>query len=331
MSSDSPGTLTTPPWLTAAHAWIGEAATRHGRIFTGPIEQVHERPWSTILRVPTDAGDWYFKAVAPLFIHEVSLTRWLADWIPDAALPLLAVDEERGWLLLPDGGMRLREALRADRNLEYWERTLPIYAQAQMGLAGHVAEMLAMGVPDRRLFRLPELYAQLLADLPALGVVSTDGLTAAQIHQLQTALPHLEELCRELATYPIPATLNHGDLHDGNIFWRGERPYFLDWGDASITHPFVGLRTVFISVEITFDLPDGAAVNFPFRDAYLQPWAHIAPATDLALAFRLAQRLAPLVSALSWYRAVASLPAEPRREQGVAVHLLLRELLEGLL
>lgn len=317
-------------WLDAVHNWISAAAAQHNRLITGPIEQVHERPWSTVLRVPTDAGDWYFKAVAPLLAHEVSLTHALASWIPDAVLPLLAIDEERGWLLTPDGGTRLRETLRADHDLGHWERALPIYAQAQIDLVPHVAEMLAMGVPDRRLSHLPRLITQLLADLPALEVVSEHALTAAHLHQLHSALPKLEVLCRELESYPIPATLHHGDLHDGNIFLQGQRPFFFDWGDASITHPFVSLRTVFVSVEITFDLPDGGAVNLPFRDAYLRTWSHFAPTADVVTVFHLAQRIAPLISALSWYRAVAPLPAESRREQGVAVHMLLREFLEAL-
>ena len=42
------------------------------------------------------------------------------------------------------------------------------------------------------------------------------------------------------------------------------------------------------------------------------------------------RRIAPLVSALSWQRAVAPLPADQRRQQGVNIHHLLRELLEGL-
>jgi hypothetical protein len=322
--------MTSPDWLAAAHAWIGAAAAQHGRAIAGPIELIHERPWSTVLRAPTDRGDWYFKAVAPLLAHEIALTRALAAWIPDALLPVLAVDEAKGWLLMPDGGMRFREVIRADRDLSHWQRVLPVYAAAQMSLVPHVADLLAMGVPDRRPSQLPRLYERLLADLPRLGVNSADALTTGQLQQLQAAIPQVKALCAELAAYPIPATLHHGDLHDGNIFLHGDRPLFFDWGDASISHPFVSLRTVFVSVEITFDLPDGGAVNLPFRDAYLEAWTGYAPIEDLVAAFRLSQRLAPIVSALSWYRAVAPLAQEPRREQGLAVHYLLQEFLDGL-
>ena len=57
---------TDPAWIAAAHGWIAAAAAQAGQNLAGPIEQIHVRPWSTVLRAPTSAGDWYFKAVAPL-------------------------------------------------------------------------------------------------------------------------------------------------------------------------------------------------------------------------------------------------------------------------
>lgn len=84
-----------------------------------------------------------------------------------------------------------------------------------------------------------------------------------------------------------------------------------------------------MSVEIRFDLPVGGAADLPFRDAYLEPWKRFAPPADILDAFQLSQRIAPLISALSWYRVVAPLEATLRREQGAAVHLLLREFLRG--
>ena len=47
-------------WLAEAEAWIREQAG-----VTGPIEQPHVFPWSTVLRVPTDDGLLWFKATSP--------------------------------------------------------------------------------------------------------------------------------------------------------------------------------------------------------------------------------------------------------------------------
>lgn len=338
-----------PAWLESAHAWIRTVAAGQGLTLTGPIVQFHQRPWSLVLRAPTEAGDWYFKAAAPLLAYEVALTDALARWVSESVLPVLAADLERGWMLLPDGGLRLREVLQKDQDMGHWERLLPVYARAQIALSRHVPELLAFGVPDRRLSALPSLYERLLADVPALGVVSGERLAPAEMRQLEAYIPRVEELCARLAAYPIPASLHHGDLHDGNIFLQESTtflkesttflkeddrllqngvPRFFDWGDASLSHPFVSLRTVFVSVEYTFDLPEDSTLDYPFRDAYLEPWLEFAPYPDLLDAFRLALRLSSLVSALSWHQGLAPLPDAERSEQALAVHLLLREFLE---
>ena len=51
---------TQPGWFEQASAWIHAELERQGIRVSGPIEQPHVRPWSTVLRVPTIAGDFYF-------------------------------------------------------------------------------------------------------------------------------------------------------------------------------------------------------------------------------------------------------------------------------
>src|SRR6266700_8202306 len=55
-------------WLAEASAWIRARVE-----VTGEIEQPHVRWWSTVLRVPTGAGDLYFKANAPPHAFEAAL------------------------------------------------------------------------------------------------------------------------------------------------------------------------------------------------------------------------------------------------------------------
>ncbi len=195
--------------MEQAVAWIHAALEHHGLWATGPIMQPHEFPWSTVLRVPTAAGDIYFKAPAPNLRHEAALTRALTQYEPDCVLPLLAVDAERGWMLMPDGGTRLREVVRPSRDAAAWLPVLPRYAELQMAMAEHVDELLALGVPDRRLATLPGQYARLLEDHEVLRIDRQPGLSTAQYRRLQELAPRIEELCAELA---IPATAHapHG-------------------------------------------------------------------------------------------------------------------------
>lgn len=325
-----PDTLTdwtTSAWRGEATAWIDESLARLGRQRTGAVEQPHVRPWSTVMRVPTDSGVLYFKAVGSMAAHEPALTVALARWRPDLMPPALAVDEARGWLLMPDGGPRLREIIRADRDVRHWERLLPLYAEAQIDLADHVAEMLSFGTPDRRLDRLPALYAALLADEDALRVGREPGLTAEEYGRLQADAPRFAALCQELASYGIPDSLHHGDFHDGNIFARDGAYRFFDWGDSVVSQPFFSLRTAGVSLEISLDLPENPPEFQRLVDAYLEPWTRVAPLAALRAAYPLAHRVSVLNGALTWHAAVSALPEPLRAEYAAPVPALLQEYL----
>src|SRR5512144_1760084 len=89
-----------PGWLEEASAWIRTELERQGMHLNGPIEQPHVRPWSTVLRVPTDRGALFFKASGRLLANEPALVPVLSRFRCDCVLPVLGVDVERGWMLI---------------------------------------------------------------------------------------------------------------------------------------------------------------------------------------------------------------------------------------
>ena len=111
---------TDPQWLAEAYTWIRERLEALGVRPTGDIEQPHVRPWSTVMRVPTSGGDVWFKANIPALAYEAGVVGVLARTRPDLLPELAAVDLERGWMLMGDGGERLRELVERERNLERW-------------------------------------------------------------------------------------------------------------------------------------------------------------------------------------------------------------------
>ncbi len=323
-----------PNWRADVETWIATTLAQHGLSISGASDQPHIRPWATVLRVPTQAGDVYLKAVAPDLIHEIRLTRLLNALSPEHTLPLLGSDAEHGWMLMPDGGARLREVVRAGKDLRNWEAALESYAAMQLSLAAHVPALLSTGMPDRRLAALPGAFAMLLEDMSLLRADETDGLSSDECARLRAAEPRIAALCGELAAFGIPESLHHGDLHDGNIFLTDGRARFFDWGDSSIAHPFFSMRTALVSLEILLDWPDDTPASGPdfdrLRNAYLRPWQKIAPHAVLSNALEASTPLAPLCSALSWQRAIAHAPPAARAEYLRPVPALLRECL-GLL
>ena len=326
MSCQSQLLWTQSDWLEEAGCWIIETLAQQAITVSGPIEQVHVRPWSTVLRVPTDGGDLYFKACAPVLSHEAAVTQALYHWRPDCILQVLKIDAPQGWMLMADGGARLRDAFGDGLDRGSWAEILALYGGLQIDLAGHVDELLQLGAPDRRLVLLPDLYRDLLADKEWLLIDQPQGLTTAEYRHLIDAAPQVTILCQRLASYAIPVSLHHNDLHDGNIFSTNGRTLFFDWGDSSITHPFFSLRTVFVSIEHTFKMDEGNPFFTDLVQAYLQPWSAYDTAENLTAAHKLAQRLWSLSSAIKYKTQLSQLDSI-RNEYAGAVPSLLQEFL----
>ena len=171
---------TDPQWLAVAHAWIRERLEALDVRPTDDIEQPHVRPWSTVMRVPTSGGDLWFKANIPALAYEAGVVGVLARTRPDLVPELAAVDPERGWMLMGDGGERLREVVERERDLGRWLDVLPQYGELQLSTAANADELVALGAPDRRLTVLEGQYEQLIEDLEDLSSSERDRLRASR-------------------------------------------------------------------------------------------------------------------------------------------------------
>jgi hypothetical protein len=319
-----------PAWRAEAESWLLAGLDRRGLRPQGSIEQPHVRPWSTVLRVATTAGPVYFKAVTPPLAQEAGLTAWLAQRRPDCIPTVLGSDPARGWLLLADCGQRLREVLKANPDLSHWKDILPRYAALQIELAGDGNTLRELGVLDRSDAAISKLYESLISDPLAHAGAPEARLTPAEHARLAALTPTVNAEYHVLASEAVPLSLNHGDFHDGNIFLSPSGYIFFDWGDASLSHPFFSLRTAWVSLENTFGLEPGAPEFAALLDAYLEPWQRFASHTELLRLAARAARLAPLLAALAWQRALSAAPAAYQADYHYAIPRLLHEFLEGL-
>ena len=286
-----------PGWLEDVTAWIDAAVER-----TGPIEELHRRAWSAMLRIPTAEGNAYFKASSPAFVHEAALTENLARWRPDCTVGLLAVDAGRSWMLMRDSGETLRSVLEREASLERPELLFARYADLQLELAPRRDELLALGVPDRRLARLTELAADLPVDA---GLVS--------------------DLVATVESYGLPETLVHEEVHPGNVLVRNGEFVFVDWADSSVGHPYFGVVVGLRSLADQFELEPGAPELEHLVDAYLEPWTAVTPRKSLRDLLPTAYRLGMLNRALSWNTTVLALEGPLHDEYAPFVSAWLEE------
>ncbi|HYL40566.1 MAG TPA: phosphotransferase [Candidatus Binatus sp.] len=303
MSPAEPLAFAQPLDLQAALAWIGASV--------GPpssVERHKERAWATTLRVTVGRDTVWFKACQPVQAFEPRLTADLAERWPDRLPRVLAVDDARGWLLTADAGVAVGSL---GNSPEIWLRALPRYAELQVGETPRAADHLAHGVPDLRLERLSAELAGLVAsDVP---------LRPRDANRLRRFEPRFGELCGDLRAAGVGETVQHDDLHLNGLFVRGDELRFLDWGDASIGHPFFSLVVTFRFLESRNALPPGDPWFGRLRDAYLEPFG-----AGLVEVFGAAWRVGLIAHACAWRRHRDAMPEAARAAFDIEYAALLR-------
>lgn len=303
-------------WREGAIAWLDEQLRAAGRRRTGPVEQPHLRPWATALRAETDGGVVWLKAASAGTAFEIQLYPLLQRAVPRWVLPPLAIDLERSWIVLPDGGPSLGDSVPADAVVPALREVLPQYAALQRELTPHADEMLALGLSDMRAAALPAAFDEALrvaaAYVEQQGNAQDRDLCARVGEQRET----FSSWCRELAAAPVGPSLDHNDLHPWNIFVQRPAPEapwearFYDWGDSVLAHPFASLLVPLGQLRQRQQIEIDDARMLALRDVYLDCFRDLAPASDLVRTLELACRCAKVARALTWARALRFLNDE---------------------
>jgi hypothetical protein len=283
-------------WRAAALAWADARLAEAGLERTGEPEQPSLRPWATVLRIPASGGPVWLKAAGPGTGFEAGLYALLAQAAPTHVLTPLAVDTDRAWMLLPDGGRSLGEREEGEAVIDALAAAVAQYGGVQRELAPHASELLALGVADMRPPALPQRFEEAL------------DATGARGSDLEALRPQVEAWCEQLDASPLPASLDHNDLHPWNVLGGDDGAYrYYDWGDAVVAHPFAAMLVPLGWAQWTFGATDLGDTRFVrLRDAYLAGFADAAPHDELVATLELACRVAKIARALIWDRAVRS-------------------------
>ncbi|CAM3361214.1 phosphotransferase [Stackebrandtia soli] len=266
-----------PGWHHAFVTWMRDAAAAAGATTVGDPRPVQHWALSAVWRLDTGEGAFYAKAIyghpahddAPAhgFWHEPALTSLLSTEHGQGVPETVAVDTDRGWILMRD----MRVTTFGDRTDEPAAPALTALADIQRHWAGRTADLTAVGCPDRRPSILYEQARELASDDDALA----------------EALPTIHRLCERLEHGPIPLSLMHGDYHDQNVGVRDDGVVVAyDWSDGAIGHPFLDVG-VFLHRRAETERADLAA-------AYRDRWRDYADAIALRDLFDIASVLSCL-------------------------------------
>lgn len=305
-------------WLQSATQWIDEQLLELNYQRLSPVECIKNWSISCVLRVNTTGGNLYLKEASrlPLFCDEPVVTAELENLFSPHISHVLTVDSQRHWMLLADFG----EPVGRNAPIKLQKDIYPLFAQIQIKSVQHIEKLLSIGCLDRRLDWLANQIDVLFNDEIALS-----QLEAEETKQLQTFAPYLKNFCSQLASYQIPQTLVHGDLHLGNVaFFQGNYLFF-DWTDSCIAHPFFDMIELFFYAKkkaSSSDIQD-------LQKEYLSQWTAYEPMSRLLEAWTLAKPLCALHHAVSYLHIVACLEPRAKQELSNALPGFLRELISA--
>jgi len=253
-------------WRAEVLPWIDAAVRRGGGGRVREVVQIRAWHSSTVLRVTADAFGCYFKAVPTSIAAEVRVTRYLATRFPELLPRLIAVDLERRWLLTAAFDGSALDAAEPDR----WERAARLYGDLQAMAAGHAEALKGLGCSPRT----PQMLA---AELPSL--IDDSAM-----------LVELQRRCVALERSGLPLTLEHGDLWPSNVLTDRATSAFIDWEDACLAPPLIGLAPLIVGLSASPAASSGALERV--QQAYLGAFEAYMPAARLASLLRLVLPLA---------------------------------------
>ncbi|MDO4239557.1 hypothetical protein [Micrococcus sp.] len=255
----------------AARAWIADALGEPAE--TLAVEVVRERAWGDIWRVGGDGGHW-FKAPHPRLRREVPLRARLEALAPEAVLPLVAGDADRGWQLTADAGPALAALTRDAQGQPCPALGARHYADLARALARILRAVTAddvrgLGLDEFDPTRAVETFERESAPFRALPADHLAHCGTEDMRRATSALSGLVGRWEAAGGADLSLGLDHNDAHAGNAFLRGGRVLVSDWGDALWSHPFASLRAMLVPLRNVF----GPEAMAPVRRAYLEGFA----------------------------------------------------------
>jgi len=282
--------------------WGCNYLSGHGYIL--PSEQpeiVQSTPWSYVVRFVTFQGYIYLKHTPHLLALEPKILYMLHDYscpVPEVVAHNAILD----CFLMKDAGRPLREILKKQFNAELFCKAINQFTAMQLSVADHVNSLMDIGVPDWRLNKLADLFAQLLAQK---NLLIEDGLLENEIRELERLIPIVSNLCDELSSYSIKQSIVQPDFNDNNtLIDNSQNLTIIDLGEIVISHPFFSLLNGLQQMEKHHALTSDSRAYLKIKDACLNNYLAFESRENLLHAFELARPLWFVYGALAGHRLI---------------------------
>lgn len=279
-------------------SWAKKTLTSLGYEIQDEPQIIRGVPWSCVHCFSTSKGRVFLKHMDAEFALEPVVLKYLHDNVTQNVTSVIASNEQLLCFLMKDSGEPLRPILKTGFRQELFSRALMLCADIQIACIPHVKKLIALGVNDWRLDKIPDLYHEFLNQKEML---KADGLTESEIKTLHHLIPTMRSLCQALKAYNIPESIEHCDFHDNNVLIKGDTLTINDWGDACISHPFFSCVSALESAKRNHNLQeDDLYANI--LSTYLDQWQSYGSKNELLEALALARKIRYFMFALNFSR-----------------------------
>ncbi len=309
-----------PQWRAGADAWIASTLEAAGLRQSGPSVQRRIRPWSTQLVAPTDQGPVWFKANAPGLAHEPALHDALAEMAPDRVDTPLGVDAERGWMLTRDRGPTLADD--HEPSPAEWLEIVREAADLQRRVLPEAERLLALGLPNCSPTTVSDRFELLVERYAGLDPSHPSHISPEERPAFEAARGDVARAAATLAVGPMPTTLNHGDLHPGNVLMVDGGLRLFDFGDSQ----WSSAPEVLWALWSWLTARTGIA-HEPVFAAYAEVWNDVVTPVEFDELLRAAMVVLPVNRSLTWLEAIAGSTAEELARWGQSPLSQLRHVL----
>ena len=270
-------------------AWADDRLARAGLDRSGRAQQMRTWNLSALWRIPTRGGRVWLKAVPDFFAHEGAVI----DWIGAPVAPRL-IDFAAGRALLVDIEGPANHEVRDPGALS---PMVELLTGLQRRALGRLPELIALGVPDRRLSTVVDRVSAVLEQWGS-------AIEPAERRSLEAMVAGLPARVAAIVDCGVPDTLVHGDFHAGNVAGRPGEYVILDWGDSFVGHPLLD--------ELAFVERLPPAVQIAARGWFVDAWRRAVPGSQPARAIELLEPLVSLEAAAMYARFCAAIEPDER-------------------
>ncbi len=285
-------------------------------------------PWSVVIKAEMGQDCFYLKRTPSELFIEHQVIDLIQQVIPNAPIAkVLFVNHElHSFIMNSCGHYSLRTKFNGSLDGEWLIKGITSYIKIQRALEPNIDDFMAIGVPDWRIARIPDLYVELLENKEML---IEEGLTPHEIDQLMRLVPKIRAICESLSKYPIKETLVNCDFNENNMILNEDTGQIsiIDWGEVVISHPLFSLASHLHNTTIRYKLESKRQLVESIKQRCLSSWLDVADKQTLDNIYHKIQMILSIFVALAIQRLQKATNNQSKEMQRWLINGILQKLL----